>query len=709
MTQELTREQLQKQLEAARETIMALSKRMHQIEGGANQSPFLQQLIAYQKRIRAEAERLKQSQAWANSLFQVSSDAMILLDKKRCIDCNEAALHLFGFDSRKVFLETHPFEFSPPRQPSGCRSLQEGIRKIVSAIETGSNHFEWVYRRMDGSEFPAEVWLSAIGSDSARLVMATVRDISERKLAEKALLDSHANLERLVEERTSDVRDIAMIIESTPSFVGMADSHGNIVYVNPAGLEMVGLERDAPVDGMKISDFHSLDESRRIIEEIFSKVVKEGTIQARCKFTHCDGSEIPASAVFMALSDGDGKSGKFAVVARDLRKEQELQHQMEHMDRLESLGVLAGGIAHDFNNILTAVIGNAGIAMRLLDNSSPVQKYLQKIEDSSLQAAELCKQMLAYSGKGKFVIQSVNLSNLVARMTSLLEVSIAKHATLQLQLSESLPAVDADSTQLQQILMNLVINASEAIDKYNGIIVISTGAMEVGKSDLQSSIHHPDTGPGYYAYIEVSDNGCGMDEEVMKKIFDPFFTTKFTGRGLGMSAVLGIVHGHNGLLQVNSDRGYGTTFRVAFPVSMSEPAYNIDEQKHEKVTGSGTVLVVDDERIVRELASMFLEDMGYHVLTANDGKEGVAVFCDHHKKITGVILDMTMPHMDGKECYAELCKIDPDVKVILSSGYNEEDATSGFIGENLAGFIQKPYQINVFQEYIARHFSKQKI
>jgi len=703
MTQELTREQLQKQLEAARETIMALGKRMRQIEGGANQSPFQQQLIAYQKRIRTEAERLKQSQAWANSLFKASSDAMILLDKKRCIDCNEAALHLFGFDSQNVFLETHPFEFSPPRQPSGCRSLQEGIRKITSAIETGSNHFEWVYKRMDGSEFPAEVWLSAIGSDSARLVMATVRDISERKLAEKALLDSYANLERLVEERTSDVRDIAMIIESTPSFVGMADSHGNILYVNPAGLEMVGLERDKPVDGMTISDFHSLDESRRIIEEIFSKVVQEGTIQATCKFIHCDGSEIPVSAVFMALSDEDGK---FAVVARDLRKEQELQHQMEHVDRLESLGVLAGGIAHDFNNILTAVIGNAGMAMRLLDNGSPVQKYLQKIEDSSLQAAELCNQMLAYSGKGKFVIQSVNLSNLVTRMTSLLEVSIAKHAVLQLRLCKSLPAVDADSTQLQQILMNLVINASEAIDKCNGTIVISTGTMVVGKSDLQSSIHHPDIEPGYYAYIEVSDNGCGMDEEVMKKIFDPFFTTKFTGRGLGMSAVLGIVQGHNGLLQVNSERGCGTTFRVAFPVSMSESTYKIDEYKHEKVTGSGTVLVVDDERIVRELASMLLEDMGYHVLTANDGKEAVAVFCDHHDKITGVILDMTMPHMDGKECYTELCKIDPGVTVILSSGYNEEDATSCFKGKNLAGFIQKPYQINVFQEYIAKHFSK---
>ncbi|MFQ5519192.1 MAG: response regulator, partial [Mariprofundus sp.] len=368
--------------------------------------------------------------------------------------------------------------------------------------------------------------------------------------------------------------------------------------------------------------------------------------------------------------------------------------------------VLAGGIAHDFNNILTAIIGNTGIARRKLDVYSPGQEYLQRIEQSSLQAANLCKQMLAYSGKGNFVIQTVNLSSLITEMHSLLEVSIDKNVVLKLDLCETLPMVDADITQLQQVLMNLVINASEAIDKHSGIITVATGIMQVDDAYLKSAIHKSGVTTGRFVYLEVSDSGCGMDAETRKKIFDPFFTTKFTGRGLGMSAVLGIVHGHQGLLNLYSEPNKGTTFKIALPISASDDALPVETQHTApSLKSEGMILIVDDEETIREMASMLLEEMGYQVVTAVDGKHGVEVFQQHQNTITGVLLDMTMPRMNGEDCYTELRNIKPDIKVILSSGYSTEDATARFKGKGLAGFIQKPYLIDHFQKVVAECFS----
>jgi len=368
------------------------------------------------------------------------------------------------------------------------------------------------------------------------------------------------------------------------------------------------------------------------------------------------------------------------------------------------MGVLAGGIAHDFNNILTAIIGNTGMAKRKFDTYSPGQEYLQKIEQSSLQAANLCKQMLAYSGKGNFIIKPINLSTLVEEMHSLLEVSIDKSVILKCDLSPTLPMVEADITQIQQVLMNLVINASEAICKHSGIITVATGIMQVDELYLNSSIHKQDISTGRFVYLEVSDSGCGMDAETRKKIFDPFFTTKFTGRGLGMSAVLGIVHGHHGLLNLYSEPDKGTTFKIALPISESVSQSEPDTIP-QIVSSTGLILIIDDEETIRELACMILEEMGFEVMTAVDGRDGVEQFRQQQHRITGVLLDMTMPHMNGEECYSALRNINPDIRVILSSGYSAEDATARFKGKALAGFIQKPYLIDHFQEVVSSCFN----
>ncbi len=343
------------------------------------------------------------------------------------------------------------------------------------------------------------------------------------------------------------------------------------------------------------------------------------------------------------------------------------------------------------NNILTAIMGNAALARMKMSAADPMLPFISRIEESSQHAAELCKQMLAYSGKGRFVVEAINLSGMVEEITKLLKGSIAKHVALKFHLASDLPSVEGDAAQLQQVIMNLVINAADAIGDKSGVISLSTGVMEASAAYLQGAYAAEDMEPGDFVFLEVADNGCGMSDETRKKLFDPFFTTKFTGRGLGMSAVLGIVRGHHGAIKVYSEEGQGTTFKVLFPASASEAAGKAAHEARGDWRGAGTVLVVDDEENVRETAVMMLRDMGFETLEAEDGAQGVEAYRKHRNKIVAVLLDMTMPKLDGKGCFRELRRTNRDVQVVLSSGYNEQDATTRFAGQGLAGFIQKPY------------------
>lgn len=378
-----------------------------------------------------------------------------------------------------------------------------------------------------------------------------------------------------------------------------------------------------------------------------------------------------------------------------------LERQLLHAQKLESLGVLAGGIAHDFNNILTAIIGNADLALMRLNPESPAVDNLHNISQSAFRAADLAKQMLAYSGKGRFVIEHLDLNRLLEEMLHMLEVSISKKAVLRLNPHLPLPSVEADATQMRQIVMNLVINASEAIGDRSGVIAITTGCMDCDRSYLKNVWLDENLTDGLYVYFEIADTGCGMDQDTMAKLFDPFFTTKFTGRGLGMSAVLGIVRGHKGAIKVYSELGKGTTFKILLPAS-DRPAELFNHNDHtDDWKGSGTVLLVDDEETIRGLGTAMLKELGFTTITAVDGREAVEIF-----KITPdivfVILDLTMPHMDGEQCFRELKKLNPDVKVIMSSGYNEQEVTQKFVGKGLAGFIQKPYKLSVLKETIKK-------
>jgi len=315
--------------------------------------------------------------------------------------------------------------------------------------------------------------------------------------------------------------------------------------------------------------------------------------------------------------------------------------------------------------------------------------------------------MLAYSGRGQFVIKTVYLSDLLMDMVNMLEISVSKKAVLKFNCPANLPPIDSDPSQIRQIIMNLVINASEAIGDRSGVITVSTGAVECDRAYLAATFLDENLAEGLYTYLEVADTGHGMDEATKAKLFDPFFTTKFTGRGLGMSAVLGIVRGHKGGVKVYSEPGRGTTIKLLFPAVQDSLPEDMHEEAGEgKWQGQGTVLLVDDDETVRAIGKQMLERLGFDVLLANDGSQGVAAYREHTAEIDCVLLDLTMPHMDGEETFREMRRIDAGVRVVLSSGYNEQDVTQRFAGKGLAGFIQKPYTLEPLRAAIQKAFAK---
>lgn len=367
--------------------------------------------------------------------------------------------------------------------------------------------------------------------------------------------------------------------------------------------------------------------------------------------------------------------------------------RLRETQKLESVGLLAGGIAHDFNNILTGVLGNASLALDEVPAGSHLASRLTEVVKATERAAHLTKQLLAYAGKGRFVVELLNLSQQVREISSLLQASIPRTVQLRLELAEGLPCIEADAAQIQQVIMNLVINGAEAIpEEITGIVLVTTGVQDVDDAYIRTTVAGSDLKPGRYVTLEVHDAGIGIAPDIVSRIFDPFFTTKFTGRGLGLAAVRGIVQGHSGAINVYSSPGQGTTFKLLFPASTKEgprTPENVAEQSALK--GTGVVLVIDDEEIVRRTAQSTLQRFGYEVVVAEDGRQGVDAFRRVADHVDVVLLDMTMPVMSGDETFRELRIIRPDIKVILSSGYNEVEALRHFTGKGLAGFIQKPY------------------
>jgi len=453
--------------------------------------------------------------------------------------------------------------------------------------------------------------------------------------------------------------------------------------------EVVGRPSDAVIGALVPSE---------ALQAIRRQVADTGAWRGEATIRRSDGTTRWVEGTVQVLRDDEGRSSGRLIVLHDIHarklaeiERRRMEQRLQQVQRLESLGVLAGGIAHDFNNLLVGMLGHAGLAMLEAPPQSPVRERLEQIETCALRAAELTNQMLAYSGKARFCVQPLDLSDIVREMSNLLETAISKSARLDLRLAGSLPAVAADGAQLRQVVMNLITNASDAVGERVGTITVTTGTLHATREYLAEAFAHASTEPGEYVYLDVCDTGCGMDGPTIERIFDPFFTTKRTGRGLGLAAVLGIVRGHGGAVRLQSAPGRGTSFRVLFPACHGAAVRPAAPPGRLRARKSACVLVVDDEPSVRAIAREALLRAGFRVIVAASGLEAVERMKVDGAGIDAALVDMTMPGMSGVETMRALRAVARDLPVVLTSGYSEEEAVTRCGGDAAAGFIQKPF------------------
>jgi signal transduction histidine kinase/CheY-like chemotaxis protein len=408
------------------------------------------------------------------------------------------------------------------------------------------------------------------------------------------------------------------------------------------------------------------------------------------RYLRPDGSDVWAHVAVSIVRDQNAEPMYTLGIVEEITERKRMQEGLLRAQKLESLGVLAGGIAHDFNNLLTGILGNSMLAWERTPNGD-VRSMLEDVVRAAEHASILTQQMLAYAGKGRFVVKPVDLSRLVREVETLLKAAIPKHVPLRLELAADLPPVDADPSQIQQLIMNLGINAAESIENQtNGRVRIATARQRLDAEYIQRHLTGADIRPGLYAALKVEDNGCGMDEETKSKIFDPFFTTKFMGRGLGLAAVYGIVRSHGGTIQVVSNTGKGTAVAVFLPVTGEEADSSARGAAGQEVRATQTILIVDEERVVRQAASKTLEQYGYQTMLAANGEDAVEIFRRNADRISLVLLDLTMRVFGGDKVFGLLKSIRADVPVIVSSGYHERDLAKLFPGPKVT-FLQKPY------------------
>ena len=523
-----------------------------------------------------------------------------------------------------------------------------------------------------------------------KTIYAVGRDITDRKRIEENLKKQETILSK--------------IFEILPIGLWMTDENGKLIKGNDMGIKIWGAEHYVSID--EYGDFkakrYPSGEEIAPDEWALAYTVREGrTVRDELlEIEAFDGVKRIIINHTAPVIDENGKMLSAIVVNQDitdLKKREEdrirFEKQIQQTQKLESLGVLAGGIAHDFNNILMAVLGNAELVLLDLSPASPARKSTMEIITAAKRASDLSNQMLAYTGRASFVQEEIDLTELIEDMVHLLKTLITKKAILNLRLESGVPRIYADPSQVSQVIMNLIINASDAIGDKSGVITVSLGATICDDRYLSKTELFDELKPGLYVHIEVSDTGCGMTAKERERIFEPFYTTKFTGRGLGLAAVLGIIRAHKGAIKVYSEPDKGTNIKALFPAIDSDK-YKAKEDYEENDNGwkgSGTVLFVDDEESLRALAGKMLELMGFSVIMAENGTEALKLYREKKDEISFVILDLTMPQMDGHQTFGELRKIDENIKVIIASGYNQDDVRSRFAGKSLLGIIQKPY------------------
>jgi PAS domain S-box-containing protein len=588
-----------------------------------------------------------------------------------------------------------PTELLPNRTPEQIQSIVETDRQVIlqgEAVDLGE------YTRLDHAG--AQCWLRGIKlplrDEQGRVsgLLGIVEDITEHK--------------RALEQLQASRHLLQTVFDALPLRVSVRDAEGRYVMVNRRMAE----DHQRPPEsfiGKLLWEEEGLTDDER--ERILSRV-RLAMESGRPVVTPELPVVLPGKnrrllrSTLVPLFDAQGTLQGTLGIGEDITERRKSELALLQAQKLESLGVLAGGIAHDFNNLLVTIMGNASLAVLKLPPAGGPLEELQQIEIAGQRAADLCRQMLSYAGKGRLEKQPVSINQLVQEMTQLLRVSLPKGAAVNFRLMPNLPLTEADPTQLRQVIMNLVINAGEAIGDQPGTILMATGVTHADKDYFAEAQIDQDAPEGDYVYLEVSDTGAGMDAQTRARIFDPFFTTKFTGRGLGLASVLGIVRGHGGGLKVYSEVGKGTSFKVLLPIASGAVAPVSGRDEASDWSGGGTVLVIDDEQAIRSVAARMLARLGFQVIEAEDGAQGVEILRNAPTPLTAALLDLTMPGLSGEETLRQLRRIDRRLPVILMSGYNEREVLDRFVGRDLAGFLQKPFKLDDLRDKLRELFQE---
>lgn len=567
-----------------------------------------------------------------------------------------------------------------------------------NTFEFGGRHWRVVYKPVPG-------WIDrqrtngplgglAVGLAITALAAVLVETMRRR----------NATIQTEVDKRTAELtesrRQLGSLLQSLP---GMAyrcryDAELTVIYVSEGVRHLTGRSPEDFTSGrLHFRDFIHPDDLARVRDATVSALGDHRGFEIEYRVRPVDGPEKWVHSRATVVPGPGGQGDLLEGLAIDITAQKLADHERILLERkllegqkLESLGTLAGGIAHEFNNILTGILGHASLTRLTLPADSPLLPNIDVIESSSVRAAELCRQMLAYAGKGRFVVDPVDLSVLVAKLGPLLNVSIGRKAVLRLDLAPTVPSVLADPVQLRQIVVNLVNNAAEATSDSNGTIEITTGVMAASTAYLGTCVAGAELSPGDYVFLEVRDHGVGIAAEFIPKIFDPFYTTKFAGRGLGLAAVLGIVRGHHGALHVASSPGRGSAFRLLLPVTPTRTS----PAPVAKVRPAGLVLVIDDEEAVRTVTARMLDRLGFSTRVTANGSAGLAEFCQDPDAFSLVLLDLIMPGLSGEETLAALRKVRANVPVLLISGYNEGDVLRRLASpEGRLEYLCKPFNV----------------
>ena len=567
----------------------------------------------------------------------------------------------------------HPEDLEPSQKFIGSLMSRPG--------STGTTECRYLCK--DGSYKWIEITLSNLLDDpDIQGFLGNYHDISERRQTLNTLKES--------EEKHR------VLFESAADAIFVHDEKARMLAVNPLACERLGYTQ-AELMSLTINQVDTPEQGQYAPDRI-ARLIEHGHLAFETVHQRKDGSSVPTEVSSRKVF-WDGKPAMMSI-CRDIterkRAEEELKKLEQHFQqaqKLECLGVLAGGIAHDFNNILAIIMGYCSLTKMDFESA---EENIPQIEKAVERAAALCRQMLAYAGKAALTQSQVNLWMLVDEMVSMLKATINPNVSILPDLPTNIPFINGDASQLRQVVMNLIINASESIGEAQGNIHVSLAKTAVIAGQTESDHLGKVITPGHYVCIKVSDTGCGMNDETKLRIFDPFYTTKITGHGLGMSAVLGIITAHKGALQFSSQPGKGTTFKVYLPVQTSDAVgeSSLQQASPEPWQGRGTILLVDDEEQVLMIAKIILKKLGFGVIDATNGKEALELYQKNATDITLVLTDMGMPVMDGYELFRELKKLNPELPIIISSGYGDTIVTSRIPSVDIAGLVNKPYNFD---------------